>query len=74
MQPHLCLYAKWYEQAVVLLNVKEAQAIVPITSGRVVEACVYARKYLDGKADPPRHGHTTADSSILWQSGPKFLL
>jgi len=48
--------------------------MIPITSGRVVEACVYARKYLGGKADPPRHGHTTADISILWQSGPKFLL
>ena len=74
MQPHLCLYAKWYEQAVVLLNVKEAQVIVPITSGRVVEACVYTRKYLGGKADPPRHGHTAADSSVLGQSRPEPLL
>ena len=74
MQPYLCLCAKGHERVVVLLNVKETQVMIPITSGRVVEACVYARKYLGGKADPPRHGHTTADSSILWQSGPKFLL
>ena len=53
MQPHLCPYAKGCERAVVLLNVKETQVIVPITSGRVVEACVYTHKYLGGKADPP---------------------
>ena len=50
---HTCLYAKGHERVVVLLNVKETQVIVPITSGRVVEACVYTHKYLGGKADPP---------------------
>jgi len=74
MQPYLCLCAKGHERAVVLLNVKETQVMIPITSGRVVEACVYTRKYLGGKADPPRHGHTAADSSVLGQSRPEPLL